>query len=59
VTNQFQEFTHPAQASERCAEKKNYANTLPGSVYVVDRRQIDRQVGAARVSDRERERGRE
>jgi diguanylate cyclase (GGDEF)-like protein len=59
VTNQFQEFTHPAQVSERCAEMKSYAKTLPGSVYVIDRRQIDRQVGAARVSDRERERGRE
>jgi diguanylate cyclase (GGDEF)-like protein len=59
VTNQFQEFTHPVQASERCAEMKTYAKTLPGSVYVVDRRQIDRQVGAARISDRERERGRE
>ncbi|MSR23427.1 MAG: hypothetical protein EXR92_07790 [Gemmatimonadetes bacterium] len=41
VTNQFQEFSHPAQASELCAEMKTYAKTLPGSVYVVDRRQVE------------------
>jgi diguanylate cyclase (GGDEF)-like protein len=41
VTNQFQEFAHPAQASERCAEMKTYAKSIPGSVYVVDRRQIE------------------
>jgi diguanylate cyclase (GGDEF)-like protein len=41
VTNQFQEFAHSAQVSERCAEMKTYAKTLPGSVYVVDRRQTE------------------
>jgi len=41
VTNQFQEFIHTAQASERAAEMKTYAKTLPGSVYVVDRRQFE------------------
>jgi GGDEF domain-containing protein len=40
VTNQFQEFTHTAQLSELAAEMKTYAKTLPGSVYVVDRRQV-------------------
>jgi hypothetical protein len=40
VTNQFQTFTHTAQVSELAAEMKTYAKTLPGSVYVVDRRQI-------------------
>ncbi len=40
VTNQFQEFTHTGQVSERAAEMKTYAKTLPGSVYVVDRRRI-------------------
>ncbi len=39
VTNQFQTFTHTAQISELAAEMKTYAKTLPGSVYVVDRRQ--------------------
>lgn len=39
VTNQFQTFTHTAQISELSAEMKTYAKTLPGSLYVVDRRQ--------------------
>jgi GGDEF domain-containing protein len=39
VTNQLMEFSHTAQVSTRAAEMKNYAKTLPGSVYVVDRRQ--------------------
>ncbi|RMH18675.1 MAG: GGDEF domain-containing protein [Gemmatimonadetes bacterium] len=38
VTNQGQPFTHTAQVSELAAEMKSYAKTLPGSVYVVDRR---------------------
>ena len=32
------EFTHPAQVSELATEMKSYAKTLPGSVFVVDRR---------------------
>lgn len=40
VTNHRQEFTHTAQVSELAAEMKTYAKTLPGSVYVVDRRGI-------------------
>jgi hypothetical protein len=40
VTNQAQEFVHTAEASELAAEMKTYAKTLPGSVYVVDRRQV-------------------
>lgn len=40
VTNQMQEFSHTAQASARAAEMKSYAKTLPGSLYVVDRRQV-------------------
>lgn len=40
VTNQGQEFVHTAEASELAAEMKSYAKTLPGSVYVVDRRQV-------------------
>ncbi|MEX2527370.1 MAG: diguanylate cyclase [Gemmatimonadota bacterium] len=39
VTNRVQGFTHTAQVSERAGEMKTYAKGLPGSVYVVDRRQ--------------------
>jgi len=38
VTNFMQDFSHTAQISELAAEMKTYAKTLPGSVYVVDRR---------------------
>lgn len=38
VTNQFASFEHTGQISELAAEMKTYAKTLPGSVYVVDRR---------------------
>jgi GGDEF domain-containing protein len=38
VTNQLQGFQHTGQISELAAEMKNYAKTLPGSLYVVDRR---------------------
>jgi diguanylate cyclase (GGDEF)-like protein len=40
VTNLIQRFSHTAQVSELAAEMKTYAKTLPGSVYVVDRRGI-------------------
>jgi GGDEF domain-containing protein len=39
VTNERRRFTHPAQVSELATEMKSYAKTLPGSVFVVDRRQ--------------------
>ncbi len=38
VTNFSQAFSHTAQVSELATEMKSYAKTLPGSVYVVDRR---------------------
>ncbi|MDP2955097.1 MAG: diguanylate cyclase [Longimicrobiales bacterium] len=38
VTNQFQVFEHTGQISELAAEMKTFAKSLPGSVYVVDRR---------------------
>ncbi|OGU05962.1 MAG: hypothetical protein A2W29_09615 [Gemmatimonadetes bacterium RBG_16_66_8] len=38
VTNEHRSFQHPAQISELTTEMKSYAKTLPGSVYVVDRR---------------------
>ncbi len=39
VTNQLHPFTHTGQVSELAAEMKSYAKSLPGSKYVVDRRQ--------------------
>jgi diguanylate cyclase (GGDEF)-like protein len=38
VTNQHRRFSHPAEVSELATEMKSYAKTLPGSVFVVDRR---------------------
>jgi GGDEF domain-containing protein len=38
VTNEHRVFAHPAQVSELATEMKSYAKTLPGSVFVVDRR---------------------
>lgn len=38
VTNRNRSFAHPAEVSELATEMKSYAKTLPGSVYVVDRR---------------------
>lgn len=38
VTNEHRIFNHPAQISELATEMKSYAKTLPGSVFVVDRR---------------------
>jgi PleD family two-component response regulator len=38
VTNERRNFTHPGQVSELATEMKSYAKTLPGSVFVVDRR---------------------
>ena len=38
VTNERRRFQHPAQVSELATEMKSYAKTLPGSVFVFDRR---------------------
>ncbi len=38
VTNQHRDFSHPAEVSELATEMKSYAKTLPGSVFVADRR---------------------
>jgi diguanylate cyclase (GGDEF)-like protein len=38
VTNERRSFEHPAEVSELATEMKSYAKTLPGSVFVVDRR---------------------
>jgi GGDEF domain-containing protein len=56
VTNQLHAFSHTAEASELAAEMKGYAKTLPGSVFVVDRRQLsprDRVVSATAPSEGE------
>ncbi len=39
VTNERRHFSHASQVSELATEMKSYAKTLPGSVFVVDRRQ--------------------
>ena len=58
VTNRSRKFTHPAQVSELATEMKRYAKTLPGPVFVVDRRiqaesdePGNRRPGAPRVGD--------
>ncbi len=38
VTNERRKFSHPAQVSGLATEMKSYAKTLPGSVFVFDRR---------------------
>jgi GGDEF domain-containing protein/CHASE3 domain sensor protein len=38
VTNEGRTLTNPLEASEIAAELKDYAKTLPGSVFVVDKR---------------------
>ena len=43
VTNERRTFAHPAQVSGLATEMKSYAKTLPGSVFVVDRRQDPNQ----------------
>jgi len=51
VTNQHREFEHPARASALATEMKSYAKTLPGSVFVVDRRR-DSQDDEPEAEDR-------
>jgi GGDEF domain-containing protein len=41
VTSRLGSFAHPAQMSERASEMKRYAKSIPGSVFVVDRREVD------------------
>ncbi len=38
VTNEQRNFTNPIEASELAAELKDYAKTIPSSLYVVDKR---------------------
>ena len=55
VTNRHRTFAHPAEVSELATEMKSYAKTLPGSVYVVDRRQtrLEEERAAAAAVQRE------
>jgi GGDEF domain-containing protein len=52
ITNERRRFSHPGQVSMLATEMKSYAKTLPGSVFVVDRRHDDpgepREEGAER-----------
>jgi GGDEF domain-containing protein len=52
VTNERRTFAHAAQVSELATEMKSYAKTLPGSVFVVDRRHDAADVDAKPVSAR-------
>ena len=54
VTNQFQDFDHTGQISELAAEMKPYAKSIPGSVYVVDRRHQLPTLETASARDAER-----
>jgi len=53
VTNRHRRFAHPAQVSELATEMKSYAKTLPGSVFVVDRRQATNGEGRSGAASRE------
>jgi GGDEF domain-containing protein len=44
VTNQHRRFSHPAEVSELATEMKSYAKSLPGSVFVADRRRGDHEM---------------
>jgi diguanylate cyclase (GGDEF)-like protein len=47
VTNQRRHFTRAIEVSELATEMKSYAKTLPGSVWVVDRRRDEAPVVSA------------
>jgi len=44
ITNSRRHFTTATEVSDLATEMKSYAKTLPGSVYSVDRRTVDRPV---------------
>lgn len=44
ITNSRRHFTTAREVSDLATEMKSYAKTLPGSVYSVDRRMVDRPV---------------
>jgi GGDEF domain-containing protein len=44
VTNERRRFSHAGQVSELATEMKSYAKTLPGSIYVADRRQEESEL---------------
>lgn len=48
VTNTHRELATPSQISELATEMKSYAKTLPGSVYVIDRRHEDAPAATGR-----------
>jgi len=52
VTNKNRSFAHPAQVSELATEMKSYAKTLPGSIFVVDRRRGEEGQGSSRADER-------
>lgn len=52
VTNKNRKFAHPAQVSELATEMKSYAKTLPGSIFVVDRRRGDQEADTPPRTDK-------
>ena len=46
VSNGKRVLQHPRQIGELATEMKTYAKTIPGSIYVVDRRSGDEQTGS-------------
>ncbi len=44
VTNRHRRFSHPAEVSELATEMKSYAKSLPGSVFVADRRRDESEL---------------
>ncbi|HEX9755386.1 MAG TPA: diguanylate cyclase [Gemmatimonadales bacterium] len=52
VTNRHRSYSHPAEVSELATEMKSYAKTLPGSVYVADRRRTRESEGPPGRRDR-------
>lgn len=44
VTNQRRRFAHASEVSELATEMKSYAKTLPGSIWVVDRRRDEERL---------------
>jgi hypothetical protein len=56
VTNQFQTFDHPGMISELATEMKSFAKSLPGSKYVVDKRQQPSDAEGAETRDEQAQR---
>jgi hypothetical protein len=43
ITNQHRKLKNPIQVGEIAAELKEYAKSIPGSIYLIDQRRKDAQ----------------